>query len=158
MRRTFAQELHKHMQTNDKIVVIVGDLGYKMFDGIREDFPDKFYNVGAAEHAMIGCAIGMSYEGMIPFCYSITPFLLFRPYEAIRNYVNHEKVPIKLIGAGRDKDYLDNGFSHWAKDDWDFISAFTHINYLHPQTKEEVPNMVTKMINTQQPFYLSLSR
>jgi transketolase len=49
--------------------------------------------------------------------YSITPFVLYRPFEWIRNYLDHEKIPVKLVGGGRDKDYGYLGFSHWAEED-----------------------------------------
>src|SRR3990167_5924344 len=105
MRGWFAYELYHKMLENDKIWLIVGDLGYGMFDKIREDFPDRFINTGAAETSMMNIACGLALEGKIPFVYSITTFLLFRPFEVLRTYVNHEKIPIKLVGSGRDKDY-----------------------------------------------------
>ncbi|MDO8657799.1 MAG: hypothetical protein Q7K55_03600, partial [Candidatus Levybacteria bacterium] len=105
MRGWFAYDLYNHMAKNENIWIITGDLGYKLFDYIRRDFPERFINTGAAEQAMIGIAIGLALDGKIPFVYSITTFLLYRPFETIRNYINYEKIPVKLIGSGRNKDY-----------------------------------------------------
>ncbi|MDE2590931.1 MAG: hypothetical protein KGL95_14845, partial [Patescibacteria group bacterium] len=102
MRARFAHELHKQMKKNPEIFVVTSDLGYKMWDSVRKDFPDRFINVGAAEQAMIGIGIGLSLAGKIPFIYSITSFLLYRPFETIRNYIHHEKIPVRLVGSGRD--------------------------------------------------------
>jgi transketolase len=99
LRRRFADETYKVMKKNKNIVVLTGDLGYKIWDQIRQDFPDRFYNVGAAEQALIGISVGLALEGKIPVVFSITPFLLYRPFETIRNYVNHEKIPIILVGS-----------------------------------------------------------
>ena len=63
---------------------------------------------------MVGMGIGMAMEGKIPICYSMTPFVLYRPFELIRTYIDHENITVKLIGAGRDKDYDWLGFSHWV--------------------------------------------
>jgi transketolase len=92
-------------------------VGFGVLDHIRNAYPDRFYNVGAAEQLMIGAAIGLANEGYIPVCYSMSSFVLYRPFEMLRNYLNHEGIPVKLLGSGRDKDYDHDGISHWAHDD-----------------------------------------
>src|SRR4051812_40784500 len=106
MRATFAEYVHKHMKKNKKIYVVVNDLGYKMWDKVRKDYPDRFINVGAAEQLAVGVSVGLAINNKIPIFYSITTFLLYRPFETIRNYLHHEKIPVKLVGSGRDKDYI----------------------------------------------------
>lgn len=157
-RAFFAQEIHRHMSINKNIWVVVNDLGYKMWDKIREDFPDRFLNTGAAEQAMMGIAIGLSLEGKIPIVYSITTFLLYRPFETIRNYLNYEKIPVKLIGAGRDRDYGDLGFSHWSEEDKEIMKIFRNIESRWPETLEEIPEMVSEMLKSNKPWYVNLKR
>ena len=92
MRGYFAFELLQQMKDNKDIILLLGDLGYMMFDKHRELFPNRVINTGAAEQAMMDMAVGLAYEGKIPVVYSITPFLLCRPFETIRTYINHEKI------------------------------------------------------------------
>jgi transketolase len=158
MRGWFAYELHKQMAKDERIWLLVGDLGYKAFDYIKRDFPERFINCGASEQAMIGIAAGMALHGKIPFVYSITTFLLYRPFETIRNYVNREKIPIKLIGGGRDKDYIHDGFSHWAEEDRKIMKIFSNIQALWPGNKEEISEIVDRMIKDNSPWYLNLKR
>lgn len=158
MRGWFAYELYKQMAKNDKIWLIVGDLGYKAFDYIKRDFPERFINCGASEQAMMGIATGMALNGKIPFVYSITTFLLYRPFETIRNYVNHEAIPVKLIGAGRDRDYAHDGISHWAEEDKRVMDIFTNIKAVWPEKKEEIPQLVEKMVKDNKPWYINLRR
>jgi transketolase len=158
MRGWFAYELYKQMAKDKRIWLIAGDLGYKAFDYIRRDFPERFINCGAAEQAMTGIAAGMALNGKIPFVYSITTFLLYRPFETIRNYINYEKIPVKLIGAGRDKDYLHDGISHWAQEDREVLKIFSNIKAAWPENKEEIPQIVDKMVKDQNPWYLNLKR
>ena len=105
MRRECAALLLEEMSVNDRIRVITADLGFGVLDHIRTAYPDRFYNVGAAEQLMIGAAVGMADSGLIPVCYSMSSFILYRPFEFLRNYVDYERIPVKLIGSGRDKDY-----------------------------------------------------
>lgn len=158
MRKSFANILHERMQTDDRIFLITGDLGFGLFDKIRADFPDRFINTGAAEQAMMGIGVGLAIEGKIPFVYSITPFLLFRAAETIRNYINHEGVPVKMIGSGRYLDYAHDGFSHFAGDDSDILGIFPMIKSYWPRTEEQIPNFVESAINDKSPFYINLKR
>jgi len=158
IRATFANEIHKIMSRNDKIWILVNDLGYKMWDKVRLDFPDRFINVGAAEQTLIGVGVGLALSGKIPIVFSITSFLLYRPFETIRNYVNHEKIPLKLIGVGRDKDYLHDGISHWSEEDRKVMNIFRNIEAKWPETLEEIPSLVRKMIKSKKPWYINLKR
>ena len=99
MRRTFRDLLTTEMRENENISLLVGDVGYGLFDDLRKEFPNRVINPGASEQLMIGMAVGMAMEGVIPVVYSITPFVLYRPFEFIRNYVNHENIPVKLVGS-----------------------------------------------------------
>src|SRR3990167_6304737 len=101
MRKEFAEELTKQAKTNDKIWLVTCDLGYGLWDGFRDQIPQRFLNTGAAEQAAADICVGLALEGKIPFFYSITTFLLYRPFETLRTYVNHEQIPIKLAGSGR---------------------------------------------------------
>lgn len=156
MRRQFADQLLKEMETNDKIFLLVGDLGYKVFDVHFASFPERCINVGAAEQAMMDIAVGLSYDGKIPFCYSITPFLVYRPFETLRTYINHENLNIKLVGAGRDRDYEHDGVSHHAEDVGKILDTLSKIEQLFPQTEEEIS--VPKMIAHIGPQFISLRR
>lgn len=158
MRRAFADLLYQEMAKNRKIWVVTGDLGYKMWDQIRIDYPDRFINVKAAEQTMIGVGIGLALQGQIPFVYSITPFLLYRPFETIRNYVNHEKIPVKLVGSGRDQEYHHDGFSHWAEEDKKIMTVLDNIKAAWPETNEELPALLTAMIRDEVPYYLNLKK
>lgn len=158
MRGHFAYEVHKQMSRNANIWVLTNDLGYKMWDFVRTDYPNRFINVGAAEHALLGVAIGLALQGKIPIVYSITSFLLFRPFEAIRNYIHHEKIPVKLIGSGRDKDYIHDGISHWSEEDKKILELFNNITASWPKSLEEIPDIVKKMINSKKPWYVNLCR
>lgn len=158
MRRCFADALYKEMCKNPKIWVITGDLGYKMWDRIRASFPGRFVNVGAAEQAMVGLGVGLALEGKIPFVFSMSTFLLYRPFETIRNYINREKIPVKLIGSGRNKDYLHDGFSHWAEEDKDIMRIFANIRSRWPDTNEEIPALIKEAIGSDVPYYINLKR
>ena len=158
MRRCFADVLYSRMVSNKRIWIVTADLGYKMWDQIKTDFGDRFINVGSAEQALVTLGIGLALEGKIPFVYSITPFLLYRPFESIRNYINYEKIPVKLIGAGRGRDYSCDGPSHWAEEDREIMKILTNIRSRWPQTNAEIPVLIDELLENNWPYYVNLKK
>ncbi len=158
MRQQFASYLHEKMKQDDRIFLLTADLGYNLFEPIKEEFPSRYVDVGAAEQLLIGAAVGLAQEGKIPVCYSITPFLLFRGAEWIRNYLNHEGANVKLIGSGRDDDYEHDGFTHWAGDDLDFIYCFSKISAFWPESVEEMQSQVDAILSVTGSCYLNLRK
>lgn len=157
-RGLFACELYNQMKKNKDIWLVTGDLGYHVLDFIKRDFPDRFINAGASEQAMIGIAVGLALEKKIPFVYSITSFLIFRPFETIRNYLHHEKIPVRLVGVARDKDYIEEGISHWAEEDRQVMSIFSNIQARWTKKKQDIPQLVEKMVAINSPWYINLAR
>lgn len=158
MRGWFAYELYKHMAKDERVWLLTGDLGYGMLDYIKRDFPQRFINVGASEQSLIGIGVGLALEGKIPVVYSITTFLLYRPFETIRNYIDHEKIPVKLIGSGREKDYVHDGISHWALEDKELLNILSNIEAKWPSNKEEIPELISEMLKSPNPWYINLRR
>lgn len=158
MRPYLAQLLHAEMKKNSAIWVVSGDLGYGMWDQIRSDYPARFINVGAAEQAMVGISVGLALEGKIPFVYSITPFLLYRPFETIRNYLHHEQIPVKLLGSGRDREYHNEGFSHWAEEDRDIMHILGGIESHWPADNGELEHVFQRSVSVAKPFYINLKK
>jgi transketolase len=158
VRKEFSARLHYEMGANEDIVVLTGDLGYGLWDRIKLDYPDRFFNFGSSEQLMVGAACGMAMEGKLPVVYSITPFLLYRPFEFIRNYVDHEKIAIKLVGGGRNKDYGYLGFSHWAEEDKAVMSIFKNIIVKHPNSIKEMEDCFVLINDKDAPLYINLKR
>ena len=156
MRKEFAEFLHGEMSHNEKIILVTGDLGYGLWDRIKIDYPDRFYNVMSSEQLAVGTAVGLAMEGFIPLVYSITPFVLYRPFELLRNYLDHEQIPVKLVGGGRDKDYGYLGFSHWAEEDTKVLSTLENIQLFKPENLSK--KLCGEFLYNEKPSYLNLKR
>ena len=98
MRRTFGKIITELAGIDDKIYVLVGDIGYRIFDEFRENYPERFINMGICEQSIIGVSAGMALEGLKPWVYTITPFLIERPFEQIKLDIDQQNVNVKLVG------------------------------------------------------------
>jgi transketolase len=158
MRKECINLLHASMHDNNDIFVLTADLGFGVLDDIKQDFSERYFNVGAAEQLLIGAAIGLVESGKIAVCYSISSFLLYRPFEMLRNYVNYENIPVKLIGSGRDRDYSHDGISHWADDDELVLTSLPAIKIFKPESVEELEEVWPQFLYSLEPAYLNLKR
>lgn len=150
--------LYESMMIDEQIFVLTADLGFGLLDHIKEKFSQRFYNVGAAEQLLIGAGIGLAESGKIPVCYSMSSFILYRPFEFLRNYLNYEKIPVKLIGSGRDRDYSHDGISHWAHDDETVLTALPNIEIYKPKSILELEKIWKDFLYKPTPAYLNLTR
>ena len=158
VRKEFSSLMYDEMAENDDVILILGDLGYGHFNQHRIDYPDRVINPLAAEQLMVGMATGLALDGKIAVCYSITPFVIFRPFELLRNFLDHELIPVKLVGSGRDKDYGGLGFSHWGIDDRTHLNSFKNIEKFRPKDAKEMKDQFSDYMYNGLPSYVNLSR
>ena len=109
MRRRFGKLINELAKKDKKIVLLVGDIGYGIFDDFRKNNPDRFFNLGICEQSLIGTASGMALEGLKPWVYTITPFLIERPFEQIKLDIDQQNVNVNLVGFA---DYPELGPTH----------------------------------------------
>ncbi len=158
IRGAFAFELFKAMAADDRIWLILPDLGFGMFDLHLEHFPDRVKQIGASEQCAVGVAVGLALSGKIPIVYSITTFLIYRPFEWIRNYLNHEQIPVLLVGSGRDKDYVHDGITHQPLELYDVLSLWPNIRTYWPVNNQFAGDMLKWMISGNKPAFMCLRR
>lgn len=158
MRNEFGEIMAQSLVQDARVWLLTGDLGFGVLNRSRELAPERVYNMGAAEQLMVGAAVGLCHNGAIPVCYSITPFVIFRPFEWLRNYLDHEGTPVKLVGAGRDQDYGHLGFSHWAQDDEAALSVFPRIKIYKPESVQELREIWPEFLYNNEPCYLNVRR
>ena len=107
MRRKFGKILFEIEKKDKKIFLLVGDIGFGIFDDFRKEHPDRFLNLGICEQSLIGFASGMALQGLKPWVYTIT-LLIERPFEQVK-LDQSTKANVKLVGFA---DYPSLGPSH----------------------------------------------
>jgi transketolase len=100
----------------------------------KERFPNRYFNLGLTEQSMISISAGMAMEGLRPIVYSITPFLIERPFEQIKIDIDEQKLPVMLIG---NSDYPTHGATHRPLNAEGLVSLFKNIYGYFPRSQEE---------------------
>ena len=141
MRRRFGKLLNELAKKDKKIILLVGDIGYGIFDDFRRDHPKRFFNLGICEQSLIGAASGMALEGLKPWVYTITPFLIERPFEQVKLDIDQQNVNVNLVGFA---DYPELGPTHSETDGEKLMSLFKNIRSFYPKNSQETEDCVYK--------------
>ncbi|MFT3910217.1 MAG: hypothetical protein QM737_12380 [Ferruginibacter sp.] len=157
MRKEFAQAIVDIAKTNDKIVFLTGDLGFMALEGVQETLGERFINAGVAEQNMATMAASLAYEGLLPFIYSISPFITLRPYEQLRNDICLHNLPVKIIANGGGYGYGIMGSTHHNIEDIGTMRILPNMQVYVPFTAEDVASTLNEMIKDPSPNYLRLN-
>ena len=144
MRRKFGKLINELAKKDKKIVLLVGDIGYGIFDDFRKNHPKRFFNLGICEQSLIGVAAGMSLEGLKPWVYTITPFLIERPFEQIKLDIDQQKANVKLVGFA---DYPKLGPTHSELNAKKMMKLFNNIKSYFPKNSQDTKSIVKNAIN-----------
>ena len=153
MRRTFGNVITELADNDDRIYVLVGDIGYRVFDQFRQKYPNRFINMGICEQSIIGVSAGMALEGLKPWVYTITPFLIERPFEQVKLDIDQQNVNVKLVGFA---DYPTLGPTHAELNAKKTMSLFKGIKSYFPKNSEQTSKFVKMCYKSKSPTFISL--
>lgn len=157
-RREFIDTLCELSEKDPTITLNIPDVGFLYIEEFEKRFPDRFFNNGCTELFTVADAVGMALGGLKPHVFSMINFVLFRPYEAVRNCVVHHNANVKLLGVKGSSGYKFLGFSHNMTHEKEDINACDALGlkwYL-PTNNEEVKNAVLESYKDETATYIRL--
>ena len=155
MRKEFGKTLVELAEKDKNIILVVGDIGYAIFDEFRKKHPDRFFNLGVTEQSMISAASGMALKGLKPYVYTITPFLIERPFEQVKLDINCQNVNVKLVGYA---DYPTQGPTHSEIDAKWLMEKFENIESYFPKNSIETRQALLESYEHKKPTFISLKK
>ena len=158
MRNAFADEILKLALADERIVVLSGDIGNRLFDKFKAAMPTRFYNCGVAEANMISLAAGLASSGLRPVCYTITPFVTTRCLEQIKLDVCYHNMPVTIVGTGSGLSYAALGSTHHSFEDLAIMRSLPNMNVLAPADAPELRAAMRWAFAQKQPAYLRIGK
>lgn len=158
MRGAFVETLVELADHDPSIVLLTGDLGYRVLEPFSERFGDRFFNVGVAEQNMLGVATGLAASGFKPFAYSIATFASMRGYEFFRNGPLLHELPVRLVGVGGGLDYGHNGATHYALEDIGLMRVQPGLTVLAPADAAQTRTALQETADLPTPIYFRLGK
>jgi transketolase len=117
------------MGKDDKVVLLIGDIGGWGLRTAFSKFPNRCFNLGAAEQSMVSIGAGMAKEGFYPIIHSISSFLLRRAYEQIYLDFGVQGLKGLFVGIG---EYPKLGPSHICNEDTQLVENIPHMDHYAP--------------------------
>lgn len=162
-RKTFLQALMKLAEKDPKVIFIIGDVGFSFIEEYKAKFPNQFLNAGAGEQNMMNMAVGLSNVGWKPYVYTMINFIVFRPYEQVRNNIAWGNANVKLFGVEGGPSYGFLGMSHniyevenGIKEDEYLMEKLPNMNTYTPKEAEEIEGLMIKEYDRIGPAYFRI--
>lgn len=158
MRTNFINQLIDEARHNDKIFLLVGDLGYHVIEPFAEEFPDRFLNVGIAEQNMAGIAAGLAMTGYNVYFYSIGNFPTIRCLEQIRNDIAYHQANVKVVSVGAGYAYGSLGATHQATEEIGALRVLPNMVVATPGDPLEARAITKISASYDGPMYIRLGK
>lgn len=158
MRTNFINQLIEEARRNEKIFLLVGDLGYHVIEPFAEEFPDRFLNVGIAEQNMAGIAAGLAMTGYNVYFYSIGNFPTIRCLEQIRNDIAYHQANVKVVSVGAGYAYGSLGATHQATEEIGALRVLPNMVVATPGDSLEARAITKISASYDGPMYIRLGK
>lgn len=158
-RESYGLALVELGSENDKIVVLDADLSKSTkTNGFKEEFKDRFFNVGIAEQNLIGMAAGLANVGKIPFASTFAVFATGRAFEIIRNSVCYPKANVKIAATHAGITVGEDGGSHQSIEDIALMNSLPNMTVIVPADHREAMAATKAAAELNGPVYLRFGR
>ena len=158
MRTAFINQLIEEAKINEKVFLLVGDLGFSVVEPFANQFPKRYLNVGVAEQNMAGIAAGLAMEGYVVYIYSIGNFPTLRCMEQIRYDICYHNLNVRIVAVGGGYAYGSLGASHHATEEIGMLRTIPNLVVCAPGDPIETKAIVTFTTHHQGPCYIRLGK
>lgn len=158
MRTSFINQLLEEAKKNDKIFLVIGDLGYHVVEPFMEAIPERFLNAGIAEQNMAGVAAGLAMTGYNVYIYSIGNFPTLRCLEQIRNDIAYHKANVKIVSVGAGYAYGSLGATHQPTEEMGALRAIPNMVVATPGDPIEAKAIAKFSAEYEGPMYIRLGK
>ena len=145
-------------QQDERIVGLSADLAkYTDLHILRDAMPDRFYQIGMAEQALLGAAAGLAMEGFVPFVSTYSVFATRRAYDFLCLDIAEANLNVNMVCAlpGLTTGY---GPSHQATEDVAILRGMPNLTIVDPCDAVDMEQAVPQLAAHEGPTYMRILR
>ncbi len=155
--KVFAQTVSRLMREDESVVGISA----AMLEGtglveVREEFPDRVFDVGIAEQHAVSMAAGMASSGLKPFV-SIYSTFLQRAFDQVVHDVCLQNLPVTLI-ADRAGIVGEDGKTHHGAFDLSYLRCMPNAIVAAPANENDLQRLIYTAYRYDGPFAIRIAR
>ncbi|SHK97817.1 transketolase family protein [Hespellia stercorisuis] len=159
LRVAYGDALVKLGAKNDKVVALDADLANAtMSCTFKNEYPDRFFDMGIAEANMMCAAAGFAHTGYIPFASTFALFGAGRAFEQIRNSICYTNANVKFGFSHSGLSVGEDGGSHQSIEDIALMREMPHMTIFVPCDPAEMEKAVFAAAEIDGPVYIRVAR
>lgn len=158
-RKGFGRGLLEAGKRDDNIVALCADLtDSTQISLFKNEFPERFVEIGVAEQNLVTVSSGMAAMGKIPFCSSYAAFSPGRNWEQIRTTIALNDRPVKIVGSHAGVSVGPDGATHQMLEDIALMRSLPNMIVIAPGDSVEAEKATIQIATNGKPSYLRLAR
>ena len=158
-REAYGKTLVELGHEDPDIVVLGGDLNKSTMTTLfAAEFPDRFFDCGAAEQNMMSIAAGLAASGKTVFASTFTVFGTGRPFDQVRIGISQGHLNVKIVTTHGGIITGPDGMSAHGIEDLALMCALPGFTVVVPADAVETVEAVRAMAAMQGPCYVRLCR
>lgn len=158
-RDGFGKGLVEAGKQDERVVVLCADLAESTrVEWFKQQFPERYIEIGVAEQNLATVGAGMANYGKIPFITSYATFSPGRNNEQIRTTISLNNVPVKIAGSHAGVSVGPDGATHQALEDIALMRTQPNMTVVVPADAEEARKATVTVAFNGKPSYLRLGR
>jgi transketolase len=142
MRLAFPKSVKEIMDKDERVVVLLGDIGVFAFREVFAAYPARCFNMGICEQSMVGMAAGLSMAGFIPIVHTIEPFLVDRAFEQIKDDFGYQELKGNIVGVDVSKTAPNLGYTHQCPYAISHMKDVIGMNTFEPKSPQELDEIL----------------
>jgi transketolase len=158
-RHAYGDALVELGESHEDVVALDADLAVST-QSIKfgKRFPDRFFNVGAAEANMMSMACGLAATGKRPFCSTFAIFAAGRAYDQVRLGIAHNELPIAIGASHGGVSLGEDGASHQMIEDIALMRALPRMRVVVPADYNQAYRATLEAYERAAPTYMRFGR
>ena len=158
-RSGFGAGLLEIGRNNKNIVALCADLtGSLKMNEFKNEFPERFFQVGIAEANMMGIAAGMTIGGKIPFTGTFANFSTGRVYDQIRQSIAYSGKNVKICASHAGVTLGEDGATHQILEDIGLMKMLPGMTVINTCDYNQTKAATISISNHYGPVYLRFGR
>jgi transketolase len=157
MRKQFVQTTSRLLEQDERVVLLLGDIGVFGFRDAFREFPERVYNIGILEQATVSLAAGLAKTGMVPIVHTIAPFLTERCLEQIKIDFGYQGLGGNFVTVGASYDYAALGCTHHCPGDVEIMRSVPGMDIVVPGNAADFDGLLGAAYASSRPTYFRLS-
>lgn len=121
-------------------------------------FPERFFNVGAAEANMMSMACGLAATGKVPYCSTFAIFASGRAYDQVRLGIAHNQLRVRIGASHGGVSLGEDGASHQMIEDIALMRAMPRMTVVVPADYNQAYRATAESYEREEPMYLRFGR